>query len=480
VRVARSKAVPAGFSSRQGALNKLKGLDMLLNPNRSLAGLTLFVVVMFLQVDLPATASAQGNAPMELTLSQAIDFALKQNKSLKLAQLAVLDSEQKKKIARADYFPRIDNESTAFHVTELQQLVVPQGSLGVGLPPNTAVIGQGTATAYTSGTGLQQPLTQMFKIHENNRAATADINSARIHVNQAENDIALKVRQLYYGILIAQLKETAARNEADAAQIKLQETTSSVEQGSALEVVALENHAALLDAKQTVLVQNLQVRDLTFELNYLLGLPLNTQLKLSEELSAAAASIPARDECIRTAREQSPEIRAAQQAVEKAKAGLAASKDAYIPDVHAFARYSYQSGIPFLVHNFGTFGVIFTFELFDGGRRNAQIDESHTMLSQAEVNLAKAKEEVTVQVEIAYDKVEQIQNLVALAEEVLKTRAAAALVADRQFEQNAALASARAEAAAKTSSAKASLLEANLGLSLAQGELKRAMGEVPR
>lgn len=458
---------------------------MQLNPNRSLAGLTLFVVGMFLQVEFPATAAAQDNAPMELTLSQAIDLALKQNRSLKLAQLAVVDSEQKKRIARADYFPRIKNESTAFHVTEIQQLVIPEGSLGVGavtgpIPPKTAVIGQGTFTAYTSGTGLQQPLTQMFKIREDNRAATADINSARIQVKQAENDIALKVRQLYYGILIAQLKETAAKHEADAAQLKLQESTISVEQGSALEVVALESHAALLDAKQTTLMQNLQVRDLTFELNYLLGLPLNTQLKLSEDLSAASASISPREECVRIAREQSPEIRAAQQAVEKAKAGLAAARDAYIPDVTAFARYSYQSGIPFLVHNFGTFGVIFTYELFDGGRRNAQIDESRTMLSQAEVNLAKAKEEVTVQVEIAYDKVEQMQNFIAVAEEVLKTRAEAALVADRKFEQNAALASARAEAAAKTSSAKASLLEANLGLSLAQGELRRAMGEIPR
>jgi outer membrane protein TolC len=453
---------------------------MQLNPKRSLAGFTLFVVVMFLQVEFPATAAAQGSAPMELTLSQAIDLALKQNRSLKLAQLAVVDSEQKKRIARADYFPRIKNESTAFHVTELQQLVIPEGSLGVGIPAKTSVIFQGGLTGYTSGTGLQQPLTQMFKIREDNRAATADFNSARIQVKQAENDIALKVRQLYYEILIAELKETAAKQEAAAAQLKLEESTSSVEQGSALEVVALESHAALLDAKQTILTQNLQVRDLTFELNYLLGLPLNTQLKLSEDLSAASASISPREECVRIAREQSPEIRAAQQAVEKAKAGLAAAKDAYIPDVTAFARYSYQSGIPFLVHNFGTFGVIFTYELFDGGRRNAQIDESRTMLSQAEVNLAKAKEEVTVQVEIAYDKVEQMQNFIAVAEEVLKTRAEAALVADRQFEQNAALASTRAEAAAKTSSAKASLLEANLGLSLAQGELRRAMGEIPR
>src|SRR5215472_18373117 len=241
---------------------------MQLNLNRSLAGLTIFVVGMFLQVEFPATAAAQGNAAMELTLSQAIDLALKQNPSLKLAQLALVDSEQKKKIARADYFPRIKNESSAFHITELQQLVVPEGSLGVGsvtgpIPPKTAVIGQGTFTAYTSGTGLHQPLTQMFKIHQENRAATADINSAKILVDQAEDDIALKVRQLYYGILIAQLMQEAAKGEVDAAQLKLQESTSSVERGSALEVVVLESHAALIDAKKIVLTQNLQLRDLT-------------------------------------------------------------------------------------------------------------------------------------------------------------------------------------------------------------------------
>jgi outer membrane protein TolC len=459
---------------------------MQLNPKqRSSARLVLIVVGALLQIGAPGTASAQGNAAMELTLTQAIDLALKQNRSLKLAQLAVVDSEQKKKIARADYFPRISNESTAIHVTEIQQLVIPKGALGVDptigpIPGETAVIGQGTFTAYTSGTGLSQPLTHMFRTHQENRAAMADINSAKIQVGQAEDDIALTVRQLYYGILIAQFKQEAAKEDVDAAQVKLQESTISVEQGSELNVVALENHAALLSAKQTVLTQNLQARDLTFQLNELLGLPLNTQLQLREDPTVAFASIPTHDECVHTAREQSPEIRAAQQAVEKARAGLAAAKDAYIPDVYGFARYSYQSGIPFLVHNFGTFGVVFSYELFDGGRRNAEISESRTMLSKAELNLANVEEEVTVQVETAYDKVEQMQNLVAVAEEVLKTREEAARLANRQFEQKEVLASARAEAAAKTSSAKASLLEANLGLSLAQGELKRVMGEIPR
>jgi outer membrane protein TolC len=458
---------------------------MHLNPKRSSARLMLIFLGASLQLGLLGIAAAQGNAAMELTLSQAIDLALKQNRSLKMAQLAVVDSEQKKRIARSDYFPHISNQSTAFHVTELQQLVIPEGALGAygtsgPIPAKTAVIFQGGLTGYTSGTGLSQPLTQMFKTHQESRSATADINSAKILVNQAEDDLALKVRQLYYEILIAQVMREAAKQEEAAAQVTFQEDTSSVEQGSAMEVVALEGHAALLSAKQTVLTQNLQIRDLTFELNNLLGLPLNTQLQLREEPSVAAASIPARDECVRTAREHSPEIRVAQQAVEKAKAERAAAKDAYIPDLSGFARYSYQSGIPFLLHNFGTFGVVFTYDLFDGGRRKAEINESRTMLSKAELNLANVEDEVTVQVETAYDKVEQMQSLVTVAEETLKVRTEAARVAERQVELNEALASASAEAAAKTSSAKASLLEASLGLSLAQGELKRAMGEIPR
>jgi outer membrane protein TolC len=456
---------------------------MQLSPKeRFSAKLTLIIAAVLLQA---GTACAQESTVMQLTLPQAIDLALKQNRSLKLGRFDVVDSEQKKKIAQACYFPRVKNESTVLHITALEQLVIPEGSLEVPgitgpIPSKPAIIGQGDFTGYTSGTRLSQPLTQMFKVHQENRAATADIHSANEKLKEAEHDVAFKVSQLYYGILIAQQKGEAAKAEADAARVKLQENTSSVEQGSALEVVALESRAASLDAKQEILKQSLQVRDLTFQLVNMVGLPLNTKLQLSEQPFVAPSSTASRDDCVRIAREQSPDVMAAKQEVEKAKATLGVAKDAYIPDLSAFARYSYQSGIPFLVHNFGTFGALFEFELFDGGRRRAEIGEARTTLSKAEVNLDKVEEEVAVGVEIAYDNVEQMLTLVTVAEEVLKARTEGARLADSQFEQGAALASARAEAAAKMSSAKASLLEANVELSLAQAELKRVMGELPR
>jgi outer membrane protein TolC len=432
-----------------------------------------------------ATARAQNTAPMPLTLSQAIDLALKQNRDLQLAQLAVVDSQHKKEIARSAYFPHITNQSEILHITDLAGVQIPAGAFGnhpdTGLiPGQNLFLDQGAHTSYTSGTGLTQPVTQMFKIRASNRAATADINLAKVQVTQTENAVALKVRQLYYGVLIAQLKQQAAADEIAASQVKVEEGMSDVQRGNALDVVVLESRASALEARQSALAQRLQIHDLTISLNDLLGLPLNTELALDADTSAASESIPSRAECIRIAQEHSPEIEAAKQSIIKAKAGLSAAKDAYIPDITGLARYSYQSGIPFLVHNFGTFGVSFSYDLFDGGKRVAEIKDSKTLLSEAELNLAKVEDEVAVQVETAYDKVEQLQDLAGVVAEALKAREEASRVTDRRFEQNAALASARAEAHAKALGARASYLEATLGLSLAQGDLKRTIGELPR
>ncbi len=427
----------------------------------------------------------QPGAPVTLTLAQAIDMARKQNRSLQLAHLAVADSEHKKEIARSAYFPHIKNESSLLHVTELAGVEIPAGAFGVpastgAIPAKNLFIGQGSDTAYTSGTGLAQPLTQMFKIRESNRAAAADINTATIQVDQAENEIALKVRQLYYGLLIGELKLQAATAEVSASQMKAQESTDAVAQGRALDVVALESRAGLLEARQVALAQELQIHDLTMALNDLLGLPLNSQLQLDDRDSSASLVIPSREECLHIAQKQSPEIRAAQQTVIKARAGLAAAKDAYIPDITGLARYSYQSGVPLLVHNFGTFGVNFSYEFFDGGHRNAEIKDSRTLVSEAELSLARAEDELAVQVETAYDKVERLQSMIGVAEEALAVRTEAARLADRQVEQNAALVSAREEAHAKAASAKAAFLEATLGLSMAQAELKRTIGQIPQ
>ena len=434
---------------------------------------------------LPACVSAQTGSAVPLNVSQAIDLALKQNRTLHLAELSVIDSRHKKEAARAAYFPHISNTSNFNHITELAGVAIPAGAFGSPastgpIPAHTLFLDQGGKTAYTSGTQLEQPITQMFKIRQSTRAAAADLETVKVQLTQAENAIALQARKLYCSLLIAQLKLEAANEEVSAGEVKHSEAVDAVAKGRLLAVVALESRAAVLEAQHTVLSEKLAIRNLALSLADLLGLPLRTQFQLDADVSALALSIPTREECLRIARERSPEILVAQQSVVKAKAGLGAARDAYIPDVTGLARYSYQSGIPLLVHNFGTFGFNLTYELFDGGRRIADIKGAKTVLEQAQVNLDQTTDEVEIAVESAYDGVQQSQDLVTVAEQVLQVRTEAARIADRQFEQTETLASSRAGAHASLASARSSLVEATLGLSLAQADLKRAMGQIPR
>jgi outer membrane protein TolC len=148
-------------------------------------------------------------------------------------------------------------------------------------------------------------------------------------------------------------------------------------------VAAIEGRAGLLQGQQAVLTAELQLSDMTTEMNDLLGLPLDTQLVLDPAVPANV-DLHSYDEFVQIAWAENPDIRASEDTVQKAKAAVAAAQTAYIPDVTAYARQSYQNGVPFLVHNFGEFGVHVSWEIFDFGKRRAAARERQTQLAEAE------------------------------------------------------------------------------------------------
>ena len=452
---------------------------------RAAARLCLRLALLGLTFVAGSVAQQPSASPMQLTLEQATDLALKQNHSIHLRSLSVDQMQSKKDEARSNYLPQIKASGSILHITELAGVEIPAGAFGnypsTGLvPAKSLFIDQGSDTGYTGGVGLEQPLTQMFRIHQANVAAKQDLLIARTQLDQTQDAIALQVRQLYYNILINQQKLKASQDQLAAAQIKDEESQSDIARGNALEISALQSKAAILQSQQESLTLRLQGNDLRRQLADVLGLPVETPIELDPGAAAVALDIPSRADAIRIALDQNQDLKAARQTLVKAQAGLAAAKDAYIPDVTALSRYSYQSGVPLLVHNFGTFGFSLSYDLFDGGRREAKIREARSEVHSAEVAADKLQSEIEVQVQGIYDRVDELRQMVDVAGQVVKVRTEAARLADRQFEQTAALSSARSQSHADLTSATASLLEANCGLSLEEADLKRAIGQMPQ
>jgi outer membrane protein TolC len=419
-----------------------------------------------------------------LTLPKALSLAMEHNRRLQLAGLAVAEAEEKKNVLRADYYPHIRNESTALNVTELEGVVIPAGAFAQGsatglIPGETLRLGQGAQSTYTSGTGLVQPVTQLLKVHAGVAAASADVQIAKLDESNVGDSIALLVHKLYYEMLTKQMQLDSADESVKAGTVAEQESTQAVVEGKSLDVASLESRASLLQQKHASLIDQLAINDLMMQFDDVLGLPLGTKLQLDADALGDPPALPSEDEAIKLLRKRNPKVLSAMRTVEKAKAGVSAAKDAYIPDVSGLARYSYQSGIPFLAHNFGTFGGAVTYDLFDGGAREAKLKEARIQLHMAELNLAQTQADVSVQVYAVYDELEKLQQLVEVAAESLLVRQEQARLTQERSHENAALASEVAKSQASLADAKASVLEAKLDLVLLQNQVLTFLGKRP-
>lgn len=340
------------------------------------------------------------------------------------------------------------------------------------------MIGQGSPTVETIGTGAAQPLTPLIRIRQANRIAASEVEASRDELKKAENEVAVKVHEAFYGILIAGLQKQAAEQDSIYARTRLSENEQDVRNGNALQVDVIDGRAGLLQSEQSLLTIDLRMSDLNSELDDLLGIPLDTPLVLSPiEITTAVET--SREEALRLALDENPEIAAASENVEQAKAALTAARSAYIPDISVFARQSYQNGVPFLVHNFGTFGVTLSYDVFDFGKRRAEVRQREAQLAQAQENVERLKDQVSVQIEQSYHKVERTKKMLDVAVEVVKLRAEGDRIAQNQMAQGVVLVSARRQASAASYKAQADLLEAQLAHLLARAELEQTIGRTP-
>jgi len=442
-------------------------------------------VFVFPMLIAPA-AAAQGGAPApaarNITLQEAVQLALRHNHVVRIAGFQVEEKQRVKDVARSSYFPTVRNDSTVRHLTDTEFIAIRAGGLGspanTPIPGRTVVLSQGAKTSITSGTQLTQPLTQYFKFKPQNDIARAELNAIRDQARQTENDVALKVHQVYYQLLIAQLHRSATLSRIKASDDLQAERIQQVKYGSVLQEDLIDSRAQYLQAKQELLSTELRISDLTLGLNDTLGLPLNTQLSLDPNIPPAQSTCRL-EECIHVALDSHPEVLEAMHQVDKASAGVRLAKAEYVPDVSAFARYSYQENIPFLARNFGGFGVHFGYDLFDGGKKRSTLREHDAQLAQAKENLARVKDEVELRVQTAYNKLERTRQMVDVSEEVLALREESSRVSAQQLERGVALKSQADSAAAQELDARTSLLQSQLDYIQAQDEMTHAIGRTP-
>lgn len=425
------------------------------------------------------TASPAFAETRRLSLSEAVDLALKGNSEINIARFKADEKGKRVKAVSADNLPRLSTYSWFMGTSESQLVTIPLpgvGSIPVGQNPSQ---GASSSTFFLNGVVLTQPVTQLLKIHEATGIARSDKRVAEADAKKAENDVTLAVHQLYYGLLVWTKQKEAAEAGLKAAEESYREAEKAVHARNVLEVAKTETRTAILQNKQSLLATNIQVADLNAELNRLLGLPLDTQLELSDP-DPSEGPVETPEYYRQAALARNPDIQSAKASVVKAEGGVRAARDEYIPDVTLFAANTYQDGASFAQHDVGTFGVTVSWDIWDWGKRDSVAGERRAQLSQAKENLHRVNDVVTVELEKAYRKLDNTKSMVDVAREALALQRERMRLVSDQIKASTTSYAKYNEAVAALKKAESDELQARLGYELAIAELNRVAGTYGR
>lgn len=426
------------------------------------------------------------DAPVRLTLEDAIARARAENPALAAMRLKLEETKQATSMTFTNFLPRVAVTTNYVLGDNPQGILLPRGSLGYfpelgGTFPRTdRNIPQGGKDLFFNLTTVAQPVTHFFKIREGLGVARADQSAARAGLRKAEQEVSLGVLQAYAGVLIAQRSAEAARERVAAAELRTQSQEVAVSSGMTADVYGREARVNLLKSRQDLLEREGELEDLTYKLVDVIGLEPGTRVELVDPAAPRVEREEGVTEYVGEALRNNPEVLEATSLVDKAHHAVNAARADYIPMIGLIGGHLYQTSVPFFPRNLFAVGVSGSWTIFDWGARRNQVGQRKAQLGQAEQNVDMIERRVRGDVEAAYRKRARSAELLDLAQQARDLRVEAARLKTVSATVGYGIEAETHEAAADRIDAETDLLKARLGYMIAQAELEKVIGSLSR
>lgn len=372
----------------------------------------LFILILF-------PCSAKGQEPLTLGLKEARDMALSHNKLLQLQKEKANESAYKIKTMAAKGKPLLYASGNYLHSFNENNFVIPGGSIGdlldIPIPWNDFTLYRGNRDIFTAGVLAYQPLTQIFRVHHGVKAIRAEAKMENSKAQQAALEIQTAVEKLFYAVKIQEKKITAATAAIELVNARLYDAESARMAGEIQEVEILGLKAEKA-GKEHDLTKAEIARD-----NYLADL--HNTLSLADSVPLVLAPLPETSYILQSemhyreqALQNNPELQAAKYQLEKAEHGVAAARNAYLPDFGITGGATYQGIIKELPETNYFVGANLTWNFLDFGKRKSELQQQTSKQLQAKLFAENTLEEIEHKIGKAYRNALQAKQLTDAAQ----------------------------------------------------------------
>lgn len=360
-----------------------------------------------------------------LSLSEAIQIALTNNRPAKIAQLNIGKAQWQLAATKTKRLPSISTYLFGSGNLTSPTFTFPAGTFQTppspGFPHGQPVPATNTTISLSHGfTGytidnIAQPLTQLYEINLAIQEQKLEVDLSREKYQQTRQSIVADVKQAYYAVL----QTDSALDAATASVRQYQETDRVVldyiAQRSVLQSSSLEVKAKLAQAKYQVIQLNDTLEIQKEQLNNLLGRDLDTSFR-----TQPVPPIEAEETDLKLAREtalaQRPEVKEAEIDTRRAEYDQKLAKAAYIPDVGAAFHFITPFNTAILPQNIASAGFELRWDPFDWGKRKDDVNQKGVIVEQSRYQLDETRSQVMLDVDNTFHKLAESRALLQVTE----------------------------------------------------------------
>jgi outer membrane protein len=443
----------------------------------------LLVIVTLMASSVGTLAQQKGESASGevLTLDEAISLALRDNRQVRNAQLAVGRAEDQVGATRTFRLPKFEFNALAGQQLTRLDFTLTKGILGnyssAGPIPDRDIklSTPSRPTAILFGQ-VTQPLSQLRRLGLNVKLAGLSADVAREQLRSQEQSVVNSVKRTYYAILQTQSALDSVRQALEFYRELERVTGDYVVQQVALKAEELDVKTRLAKTETEALTAGNQLATLKEQLNQLIGRDIGTDFRVSpvpELTSLELDVVAARSRAL----EYRPEIREARLRVKQAELDKRVKKSEYIPDVSLAMTYvSPRNFDSFVPRSFAAVGVQVNWEVFDWGRKKRQLAEKEKTIEQANNSLREVENSVQVEVGAKLRELQQARQALRVAGLRQETARENMRVSTNKYKLAAALLSDVLQTQATLADADYQFQQALLAFWTARAEYERAIG----
>ena len=362
-----------------------------------------------------------GEEPEVLTLSMAVDKALKNNPLIRITLSGREIADAQLREMWAGWFPLLQfgetfsrgNNPVFVFGSLLEQARFSQQNFQLSELNNPDPLNN-----FRTAILLRQPVFDQLQTYTRVIQARLGQQQAELQKVMAEQQVRFEVLRAYYGVLVAHAKKDVADETVKMAQSDIKQIRDRFRNGLVVESDLLAGEVQVGEFRQYQIDSEGELAIAYAALNTVLGLPVDTPQKVTFERMDKQFEIPRKEELIRLALLHRPDYIRAGYGVRSSQEGVRGARREYLPRLDLFGNYGLSGKNLSSGSSDYSLSANLTFNLFDPSRR-ARISKARAAESMAVAEQEHLGNQIRLEIIRAYQQYVSARERLAVAAQVI-------------------------------------------------------------